>query len=423
MPGKEEREAIVSELEAILASRYFCNSRRYPALLRFLVEKTLDGRADELKERTLGIEVFDRPPTFDTNSDTIVRYTAGEVRKRLQLYYTELGHNPGIRIALPIGSYVPEFLHEHDHLAGSHVNLADPHLISAEPAEATDGLAEGTLEPHPAELAPHDHGHPASARQRKPGLGRVLGWSLASVAILLAVLFALNWRAARAGSPQNAYESFWAPIFPDQNFVLMCTGGVVFSLDRNSFSGVVTAGRDVDYPFISLQNASAISDVSGVINHFGARTQLVFSGSEPLTGLRENPVILLGGYNNDWTLRLLQPLRFHFTPEPVESIVDQMHPEMRWQRDRSQPYSSADDYALLARYRDSTTDSWVVALAGLGRNGTEAAAQFAVSPHYLEMLRRQMGQDFGNRNLEVLLRIKVIDGKTGAPSILAVHSW
>jgi hypothetical protein len=59
----------------------------------------------------------------------------------------------------------------------------------------------------------------------------------------------------------------------------------------------------------------------------------------------------------------------------------------------------------------------------VGRNGTEAAAQFVTSPHYMQMLRDQVGNDFSNRNVEVVLKVSVIDGKTGAPSILAVHAW
>jgi hypothetical protein len=64
----------------------------------------------------------------------------------------------------------------------------------------------------------------------------------------------------------------------------------------------------------------------------------------------------------------------------------------------------------------------VVVLAGLGRNGTEAAAQFATSAHYMQMLRDDVGRDFSNSNIEALLKVPVIDGKTGAPSILAVDA-
>ena len=96
---------------------------------------------------------------------------------------------------------------------------------------------------------------------------------------------------------------------------------------------------------------------------------------------------------------------------------------MHWMRDRSLPYSSADDYAIIARFLDPTTGGWIVAIAGVGRNGTEAAAQFITSPHYLQQLRDRLGSDFQNRNLEAILKVSVIDGKTGAPSLLAVHTW
>src|SRR5438874_11798955 len=108
---RQEREAVVDELHAILASPHFCNSKRYPALLRYIVEKALAGEADSLKERTIGVEVFDRSPAYDTNADTVVRYTAGEVSKRLVLHYHELAKMHAIQFSLPTGSYVPEFMH------------------------------------------------------------------------------------------------------------------------------------------------------------------------------------------------------------------------------------------------------------------------------------------------------------------------
>ena len=64
-----ERAAITEQLERMLASPLFSHSRRYPNLLRHIVERTLDGRADELKERTIGVEVFGREPGYDTNAD------------------------------------------------------------------------------------------------------------------------------------------------------------------------------------------------------------------------------------------------------------------------------------------------------------------------------------------------------------------
>ena len=415
---KQDRDAILLELKEVLASPHFSNSKRYPALLQYIVEATLDGKSDLLKERTLGVEVFDRPPSYDTNADTVVRYTAGEVRKRLSLYYHELGRKPVIQISLPAGSYIPEFLHALD-------EVDDP----AAHAEATRDSAILTHEPDSTlstTLAGHVHQSPmdfevrSGATLQGAGSSRWGWWVAALVVVAALVGLGLKYRTAE---PRTALNSFWAPVLRDQPVVMVCTGGSVFA--QNNFSGVMTAGKDTDYPFVSMQSASAIAQLSELLGRSsGATTQLQSAATTPLTELREHPVILLGGYNNQWTLRLLQPLRFHFSPESVaSSIVDSAHPGVHWERDHTLPYSSADDYALVARFRDTTTDGWVVVLAGLGRNGTEAAAQFVSSPHYMQMLRDQLGSDFANRNFEVVLKVNVIDGKTGAPSIQAVHVW
>jgi hypothetical protein len=431
---KQDRESILRELDEVLASPHFCNSKRYPTLLRYIVENTLAGKLELLKERTLGVEVFDRPPTYDTNTDTVVRYTAGEVRKRLLLYYSERGNNSGIRISLPAGSYVAEFLHEHDETEeDSAPRAADPQ--DAERVAHTDThAASGVHEPSVTTLVTADEElHPgseavagapaASAAQTK--IGRFVGAAL--VAVLVAALAAGLWWQSRTVRPQSVVDDFWSPVLrdqhSDQHSMIICTGSSVFAPQNKS--GVETAGKDIDYPFVSMQIASAIAQVSSATEHSGAQTEVTSAATTTLPDLREHSVTLLGGYNNQWTLRLVRPLRFYFIEGQGldEIIADRTQPQSRWQRDSSLPYSSADDYALVARFRDSTIDGWVVVLAGLGRNGTEAAANFATSPHYLQLLRDRLGSDFANRNLEAILKVSVVDGKTGAPSIEAVHSW
>jgi hypothetical protein len=187
--------------------------------------------------------------------------------------------------------------------------------------------------------------------------------------------------------------------------------------------GVKSADKNTEYPLVTFQAASSIALLSSLIQRGGATAQLRFAASTPLTELREYPLVLLTGYNNPWTMRFVQPLRFHFAPEPEYAIVDQTQPQVRWARDPAVQYSSADDYALVARFWNRTTDSWVLVLAGVGRNGMEGAAQFVASPRYLQLLRDQIGKDFSNQNIEVVLKVSVVDGKTGAPSILAVNVW
>lgn len=419
----EERGAVLEELKAIAASPHFCNSKRYPALLHYIVENALAGRADLLKERTLGVEVFDRPPTYDTNADTVVRYTAGEVRKRLLLYYSEHSPQGEIRISLPAGSYIPEFLYEHHGTEAAGEETAPPASRNGDQelvSETNEFRPARPSTDHTWQAPGEAEGHsPLPPRTFKLTTTRLI-WLVVVLIALGGMLVGLRWKYSPART-RTAVDDFWEPVLQRQRPVLLCTGSVVFA--QGNFSGVVTAGKDIDYPFVSMQIVSAVSQLSGLLERSGATTQLVSSASIPLTDLRDHSVILLGGYNNKWTMRLMEQQRFQFTQEPVESIVDRTQPQVHWSRDRSIPYSSADDYALVARFRDTTTGSWVVVLAGLGRNGTEAAANFATSPDYLQLMKDKVGKKFSTGNIEAVLKIRVVDGKTGAPSILATSSW
>jgi hypothetical protein len=103
------RRTLAFTEEQILSDSRFAASKRYPCLLRYIVEQTLAENEDNLKERTLGVEVFHRPPDYDTNLDPVVRLCAGEVRKRLAQYYQSRAHGDELRIELNPGSYVPVF--------------------------------------------------------------------------------------------------------------------------------------------------------------------------------------------------------------------------------------------------------------------------------------------------------------------------
>src|ERR1700678_782106 len=105
----EEKTAIQEQVGRLLADSHFSQSRRFPSFLRYVVDKTLAGQEDALKERTLGVEIFGRRADYDTASDPIVRVTAAEIRKRIAQYYQDPGHESELRVSLPLGSYVPQF--------------------------------------------------------------------------------------------------------------------------------------------------------------------------------------------------------------------------------------------------------------------------------------------------------------------------
>src|SRR5260370_24958011 len=87
---EEDREAVRASLREVLNSSQFSSSKRYPALLEYLVEQTLAGRDDQIKERTVGVEVFGRPADYDTNTDTAVCYSPRKGRKKGTLSYQPL---------------------------------------------------------------------------------------------------------------------------------------------------------------------------------------------------------------------------------------------------------------------------------------------------------------------------------------------
>ena len=109
--GENDRQASVElELIGILDGPSFRGSSRSAAFLRFVVEETLAGRQEMLKERTIGAAVLGKAPGYDTGADSGVRVRANEVRKRLASHYDVSPAKAGIRIELPPGTYVPRFV-------------------------------------------------------------------------------------------------------------------------------------------------------------------------------------------------------------------------------------------------------------------------------------------------------------------------
>src|SRR5436190_17834484 len=105
-----EREAIREQLKRVLSSSVFRRAERSNALLKFIVEETLEGRSQRLKEYTLGAEALGRGESFDPRTDPAVRAEASRLRARLEQYYDTTGRADPVVILLPKGNYVPQFV-------------------------------------------------------------------------------------------------------------------------------------------------------------------------------------------------------------------------------------------------------------------------------------------------------------------------
>lgn len=102
-------ESIQRELDKVLTSHLFSQSKRLSRFLRFIVEQAIAGRSEKLKEYVLGVEVFDRTQAFDQRTDPIVRVEAGRLRAKLRDYYRREGRDDDVRIECFKGSYAPLF--------------------------------------------------------------------------------------------------------------------------------------------------------------------------------------------------------------------------------------------------------------------------------------------------------------------------
>ncbi len=434
----EEKEAVQEQLRRVIGSQLFRNSQRYPALLRYVVEQTLASNADRLKERTLGIEVFHRAPDYDTNADPVVRVTAGEVRKRLAQYYQE--HSGELRIDLPSGSYVPHF------------QPAQPAALEAISLPPPTFLPRASIEVLPSP--------PVAVEAELPALRR-FHWLLAGlVCLLLAVAGASAVLLESRHHGADALDSFWRPVLNAQQPPDLILGGrlaVYFAVDGAPLAngtplsnGVPLTGSpstdgqrirgdrlppavaDGRVMTVTIGDALSFARIASLLSSRGARYIGASAAQTSLADLRTRPAVLVGAFNNAWSLHAAERLRyrFGFDQPPGYShyvwIEDSQKPQqVRWQIDCLQPLSKVThDYAIVARYFDPETEQEVVLAAGLLENGTTAASEFLTSPRYLSQLDQfAPAGGWAGRNLEAVIETEVVGGRSGPPKVVAAEFW
>ena len=137
-------DAVRRELEKILCSEAFTRSHRLSRFLRFTVERALAGAADQIKEYSIGVEVFDKGPSFDPRTENIVRVEARRLRVTLTEYYSGAGRGDPVVIELPKGAYAPVFRSQQTAPAGSSIAVLpfDDMSAAADQEYFCDGLTD-----------------------------------------------------------------------------------------------------------------------------------------------------------------------------------------------------------------------------------------------------------------------------------------
>ena len=382
--------AIREALARVLASTEFRTSKRSQEFLRYVVEHTLNGRSDLLKERTIGIEVFGRSTDYEPGEDATVRVKAGEVRKRLGLYYAEQGAHDPVRIELHSGTYIPEF-----------------RSVQVSPPVAETLAAPQTLQPV----------------LEKPN-GKSRGPRLVALAALLCFIAAgVVWLRSRPGNTPLA--QFWAPVLTGNAPVLLCAAYVpVYGLDRDANP----TPRPEDFvlmtdQFVGGGDLIAISRLTSMLTRLARPFRLKVGSDVSFQDLRTGPAILVGYSYTRWR-EISREMRFFIdgTRRPI-GITDN-GAATPW----SLPKLPADrrtdeDYAIVSRVFHPDTHAMLVEVAGITQYGTDAGADLVTNADLMAEALRGAPAGWQKKNLQLVLHVKVIAGSPTSPKVVGAHFW
>lgn len=414
--SEEMADLVRQQLDRLLQSIHFRNSRRYPALLRYIVEQTLAGNSSALKERTLGFEVFGRPVDYDTAADPIVRVTIAEIRKRIAQYYHENAHVSELRIELTPGSYIPEFLPSREPEPPAQLVEITPEVIVplAPPLEQT-----------------------VIHRKRRWGIMALYG-TLAALLLSAAVFL------VRPVVMPSAMDRLWSPVFAETGPITFC---LPISIKKNGFGTAATTDEAIAHAldmadaslhvtgetFFSHQvlgenvvysDVVAMMKLESVVERQHRPVRVRLNVGTNLNDLREGPSVFIGGLDNQWTLKLLASLRYRFAGNDADEyyIRDANAPDNRqWHIHLQDKMTVVNrDYALIARIHSDSLERVVVVAAGIGMSGTAAAGEFLSDPAEVKELERRIGYRNRNRDFEAVLETDVDNGIAGAARIVAL---
>ncbi|MGA2889029.1 MAG: hypothetical protein ABSE51_13330 [Terracidiphilus sp.] len=416
----EKRLAVLQELEKILASPFFRSAARSQQFLKYVVLHQLEGHPELLKERTIGTEVFLRPAGYATGDDPVVRVQAGEVRRRLEQYYQAAPNGSQIRIELPVGSYSPV------------VQWSSTATPAANPPA------------HP----------PVSETKSRPAKKYFKFLMIAALVLVLALAAGFAFFTMhRTARQKSILEQFWAPVFATQQPVLIClakpvvyrpTQEIYQRYTRTHPGSFQTEVERTNQPLpldddeeltwsdmyippdygVALGDAYAAVSLSALLGKIGKPSQVRIGTNYSFEDLRNSPAVVVGAFNNKWTMQLMSNLHFAFVEEHENFMIREEAPGRRiWRTSTGTHGAPSEDFAIVGRLLDSKTGQFTVTVAGVGGAGTQAAGEFVSNPEYLEETLRNAPPGWQTKNMEIIIETTVTDSVSGPPHAVATYFW
>jgi hypothetical protein len=411
----------------------FRTSPQCQKLLRYVVVHTLEGKEEELKERVIGSEVFGRPQDYNTADDPVVRTRAADVRKRLAVFYQEEGAKAVIRITMPSGSYrVLLTSLESSSSAGVSASTASASGGGWQPATPPDILAGKILEA--TQRSASGRGA-AGEGQRRWGRSRWITLAVACALVLAVAVGAIvSW--SWANHPRyRSFATFWAPlgggsrppiIYIGSSAVYRLTGSYIeryqathpaFKPEQNGreFTVPLSQGDVIDSgdlvpderSFVTVGDVAAAVSITSMLAERKQPYDLRVGRDVVFGDFRTTPVILIGAFNNSWTIELNDTLCFGFGAD--NSIRETQGQRRVWRTVRDAQGLPHEDYALISRQISSKSGKFVFTVAGLDLTGTRAAAEFVHDPARLDAALQKLPSGWQDKNLQLVLHTNVLD--------------
>jgi hypothetical protein len=385
----DARWALVRRLAS---SPHLKNSPRLCEFLCYAAGCAIRNAPEEATEQQIGVNVFGRPPGYNSSEDSIVRTHARLLRQKLAAYFEEQGLAEELVVEIPKGHYLPVFR---------------PRL-----AKSVDG--EPALAPHPPALA-------RPLAEAAPAPRRVWGWKSASlVLILLALVAAALWRPwTKPASVQSPVEAFWQPflssppplvIYSNALFVGNSSQGLRYA--PPGAAGAPDGEHYVD-TYTGVGELAAVHTLTRLFDQYHSTFVLKRSLLVTWDEAQLRNLIFIGSRAENPSLRVLPPtIDFSLMTGPGISGIVNHHPLPGEPALFLRPeYPLTRDYAILALLPGVTPDRRVLIFSGLMTFGTQAAVEYVCQPDAVSsLLKKVRGPDGQIRPFEAVLETEIGGG-------------
>ena len=395
-------------VERILASPGFAKSPRLSSFLSYVCRCALEGRSGETQEQKIGMRVFGRPDGYNPSEDSVVRSQARLLRQKLDEYFESEGRDEPIRVVVPKGSYVPQF-------------------VKPSESKAVD---------------PAGSGHAEGVRSFSIGFA-----ALGALLLLVCALLATDiWAHLRAQTPRDP-QPLWTALFnPRQRTIIVPSDSTLVLLEELTRTSVhLTDYSDHTYlhkmPLPTVLGPLTVDDLAGhqytsmadlnlavrlaklpEANH---QVEIRFARNLTLSDMKEANLVLIGGErSNPWTELFERQTRFHVNydvPTKTNTVVD-LAPQKGAAATYAERTTGTDRivYGVVAFLPGMCEGCDAMLVQGTSMAGTEGASDFLFGNQgFREFLHKIARPDGSVPHFELLLQASSVGGNAPKASILA----